>query len=110
MTTSGPLAWVDALDAFAAELARQRALLEELAADADATVTVPPLAYEFPQDLGPLPPDLAVYARAVLADSLMLQEQMDRVSESIAGELATMRTASRRYRPEPRQGHLDRVL
>jgi hypothetical protein len=110
MAAAGPLAWVEALDDFAAELARQRTLLEEMAADADASATLPGLNYQFPSDLGPMPPDLATYARAVLADSLLLEEQMAKVSASIAGELGSMRTATRRYRAESRQGHLDRDL
>ena len=110
MTAGRSTAWVEALDTFAAELARQRSLLEELAADPESDRTVPALAYAFPDHLGPLPPDLATYARAVLADSLVLEEHMMRVSGSIAEDLGSTRAATRRYRPTARTGGLDRSL
>lgn len=86
--------WLRALDEFAAEVARRREAASALGDDFLAR-GLEPLRFAFPTDLGPLPPDLATYARAVLADALLLEDELDVIGAGMRAELRAMHERGR---------------
>lgn len=103
--------WEAALDAFEAEIARHRGEVEDrLRREPDRADPFPPLAFGFPRDLGPLPPELADRARAALTGAWELEVELEGLARAITGELRALRSATRRGAPLARAELVDQRL
>jgi len=85
-------AWLEALDAYASDIARLRRQLGEMLDDAPTELGA--IGVRFEQLPGDLPPELATYARAVVADAMVLEEEMAIVQRGIGAELGRARRRS----------------